>query len=314
MSDREPGASQGAPVEVVVDPAETVGATPTMVDLAAQVSHDPLGPIREGSRQTFRWTAENGLDELFRAHEVAHQWWGIGVRPASDRDRWLAEGFSEFTGLWYAARARGSVGLYRERLAETREEILDRRGEAAPISLGSRIATDRAEDYSLMVYQKGAWVLHMLRTLLTDPDTGDDTVFAEMVKEFYQSHRTRPATTADLRAAVERAVGGDMGWFFDQWVHGSHVPTYRFAHRYEDLPDGSVKATVRVRQEEVPEDFQMIVPILLDFGAEGTAVVRMRVAGPLSEAELPLLPRRPDRIVLNPHESVLAEVKTEDWR
>ncbi|MDX1494595.1 MAG: hypothetical protein R3253_11075, partial [Longimicrobiales bacterium] len=47
---------------------------------------------------TFQWTSSKGFDEMFRAHEVAHQWWGIGVRPATYRDWWLAEGFSEFSG------------------------------------------------------------------------------------------------------------------------------------------------------------------------------------------------------------------------
>ena len=56
---------------------------------------------------TFQWSSEKGFDDMFRAHEVAHQWWGISVRPATYRDWWLAEGFSEFSGWWYAARAFG---------------------------------------------------------------------------------------------------------------------------------------------------------------------------------------------------------------
>lgn len=104
-----------------------------------------------------------------------------------------------------------------------------------------------------------------------------------------------------------------MQWFFDQWVYGSDIPTYVFSHRYEDTPDGSVLATVRIRQENVPDDFRMFVPILLDFGDEGTATVRVDVRGPVTEVELPLLPREPDSIELNPFEAVLAETKTEGW-
>lgn len=263
------------------------------------------------SWSTFQMTSEKGFDEMFRAHEMAHQWWGIGVRPATSRDRWLAEGFSEFAGLWYAARARGSVDLYLERLEETRKELLDRRGEADPIALGTRVDP---EDYQSVIYHKGAWVLHMLRTLLTDPDTGNDDVFAELMRSFYRNSLGKAVGTAHFEAAVTQAVGADMTWFFDQWVRGSHIPTYVFSYQLEDQPDGSVKARVRVRQEDVPEDFRMIVPILLDFGAEGTAMVRMDVNGPLTEAELPLLPMRPTRVQLNPYESVLAEVETEDWR
>ena len=67
---------------------------------------------------------------------------------------------------------------------------------------------------------------------------------------------------------------------------------------------------VRVRQEHVPEDFQMVVPILLDFGDAGTAVVKVLVRGPLTEAELPLLPMKPSKVEFNPFEAVLAETKT----
>ncbi len=263
---------------------------------------------------TFQWTSSSGFDELFRAHEVAHQWWGIGVRPATYRDWWIAEGFSEFSGLWYAARARGSVDMYYKRLKETREALLKRRSESPPIALGTRIRfSDHPEDYEQTIYQKGAWVLHMLRTLLTDHDTGSDDRFTAVMRTFWERHKDGSASTASFQAVAEEVVGSDLDWFFQQWVYGSDIPTYRFAHRYEQQPDGSVKATVRVRQERVPDGFQMLVPVLVDFGADGSAVVPIAVAGPESVVELPLLPRVPDRIEFNPYEAVLAETRTEGW-
>ena len=148
---------------------------------------------------------------------------------------------------------------------------------------------------------------------MTDVDTGSDDVFTSMMQGFYTDHLGGMASTIAFQRAVEEALGGSMQWFFDAWVYGSDVPTYVFSHRYQDVADGVV-ATVRIRQEEVPEDFRMIVPIMLDFGDEGTATVRVDVSGPVTEVELPLLPRVPDDIVFNPFEAVLAEVKTEDWK
>ncbi|MEM7416878.1 MAG: M1 family aminopeptidase [Gemmatimonadota bacterium] len=264
---------------------------------------------------TFRWTSSEGFDEIFRAHEVAHQWWGIGVTPATYRDWWIAEGFSEFSGWWYAARARGSIDMYYRRLEETRELLLDRRGEAAPIQMGRRAGSrDHPEDYQLQIYFKGAWVLHMLRGVLTDPDTGNDDLFVEVMNTFYQRHLGQKASTASFQAVVEEVVGSPMGWFFQQWVYQSDIPTYRFSHKYEEQPDGSVVATVRVRQEDVGPNFQMLVPILLDFGEEGSAQVRITVSGPETEVVLPTLPRIPDSIEFNPFEAVLAETHTEGWR
>lgn len=264
---------------------------------------------------TFQYTGEQGFDEIFRAHEVAHQWWGIGVRPATYRDWWLAEGFSEFSGWWYAARARGSVELYLRRLKETREALLRRRDRAAPVGLGRRVANSREpEDYERIVYHKGAWVLHMLRTMLTNPETGNDDAFTSIMRTFYTRYVGGPVTTASFRSVAEEVVDADLGWFFEQWINGSAIPSYTFSHRYEEQADGQIRATIRVRQEQVDDSFRMIVPVLLDFGDEGNAVVQVNVTGPLTEYELPLLPRIPDAIVFNPYEAVLADTRTERWR
>jgi hypothetical protein len=262
------------------------------------------------SALTFQQTDEKGFMEMFRGHEVAHQWWGISVRPATYRDWWLAEGFSEFSGWWYAARARGDVERYHRRLETTRLEILERRDEAAPIALGRRAGAD----YQTVVYHKGAWVLHMLRTMLTDHDTGDDSVFGTVMNTFYTRYLGRAATTRAFQQVVEEVVGVDMGWFFDQWVYRSAIPTYTFSSNLVDQPDGTVTGSVRIRQEDVPDDFRMVVPILLDFGEQGTAIVQINVQGPLTEGELPPLPMRPRAITFNPDEAVLAETRTEDWR
>jgi len=264
---------------------------------------------------TFQWTDSQGSDDAFRAHEVAHQWWGIGVRPATYHDRWLSEGFADFSGLWYAARARGSFQLLMGRLAEMREEILERRDEAAPIWLGTRVGTvENPGDYQTIVYEKGAWVLHMLRTLLTDPETGDDSDFVALMQDFYTTFRGRSATTEQFIQMANRHAGSSLDWFFRQWVYGSAIPTYHFSYKLDELESGEYRATVRVRQEDVPDDFQMIVPIDVDFGERGTVTTLVGVSGATTEVELPLLPMEPEELIFNPRESVLAETRTEGWQ
>ena len=297
---------------------QAFGPTPVKEFTATEILSDH-GEAYPGlvllSWQTFQTTSEQGYSEMFRAHEVAHQWWGIGVRPATYHDRWMAEGFAEFSGLWYMARVRGSLELYQKRLKEGREALLERRDEAPPVWLGTRASSsEHPEDYQTVVYQKGAWVLNMLRNLLMDWDGGSEDVFDALMHDFYSSHLGKAVTTEQFQADVEAHVGQSMQWFFDEWVYGSAIPTYTFSHRLEEQPDGQWKAWVRVRQEDVPEDFQMVVPVLLDFGASGTAVVKLLVSGPLTEAELPLLPMKPERVRFNPYEAVLAETKTEGWK
>jgi len=298
--------------EEVFGPTGTTELVATEIPYTHGEAHSGLVLL---SWTTFHWTTTEGFDEIFRAHEVAHQWWGIGVRPATYHDRWMSEGFAQFSGLWYMARRRGSLSLLQRHLESTREEIWDRRDEAGPIWLGTRAGSSSDPgDYSLTVYDKGAWVLHMLRVLLSDPDTGSDAAFEAMIKDFFATYQGEAASTEQFREVVERHVGIPMDWFFNQWVYGTAIPEYRFSYRTEELPSGEYLMTVRVRQLGVPDDFQMLVPIYLDFGVGGDAQVNIAVVGPETELELPLLPMEPEDVVFNPSESVLAEVREERWR
>jgi hypothetical protein len=300
---------------------DVFGPTPIQTMVATEIfsNHGEAYPgLVLLSFSTFLVSDEQGEDDMFRGHEIAHQWWGISVTPATYRDRWLAEGFAEFSGWWYGAASLGSVDLYHRQLREARERILTRlarREEAWPLGLGTRLLeSERPEDYEMMIYHKGAWVLHMLKVMLTNPDTGDDSAFRRVMRTFHERYAGAKATTRDFQRVVEEVVGVEMGWFFAQWVYGSSIPTYTFSYQLTPQADGSVGGRVRIRQENVPDDFTMIVPILLDFGAEGSAEVRVAVTGPVSESELPILPREPDRIVFNPDEAVLAETRTERWQ
>jgi hypothetical protein len=265
---------------------------------------------------TFQNTSDQGDDEVFRAHEVAHQWWGIGVDFASYHDQWLSEGFSNFSGLWYLQTVSKDNDRYFAMLRRWRSSILLREGEPGPISLGYRVFASRDDDlndYQTVVYKKGAWVIHMLRILMLDLKTMSDDRFTAMMKDFYAKFEGRRASTEDFQRVVERHTGAEMGWFFDQWVHSSAIPTYRVAHRTEPAGNGQFRVRLRVRQEGVPESFQMFVPVTLDLGKGGKARVRVKVKGAVSEIELPLMPAEPKNLKFNDLEGVLAEVKTMGW-
>jgi len=164
----------------------------------------------------------------------------------------------------------------------------------------------------LVVYQKGAWVLHMLRNMMLNLRTMDEQPFQAMMRDFYQTYRGKRASTEDFQRVVERHVSQPMDWFFRQWVYGTAVPTYTVSWNAEPLTDGRYTLRLRVRQTDVPADFTMFVPLLIQFG-DGQALVRVKVKGEVTETSL-ALPDRPTQVTLNPLESVLAEVKTEEWR
>ncbi len=263
---------------------------------------------------TFQQTDQQGEDEVFRAHEVAHQWWGIGVDFATYHDQWLSEGLANFSGLWYLHAARRESDKYFGMLRRWWANIFDKRDEPSPIWLGYRASSSKDETgYQVLVYQKGAWVLHMLRILMLELRTVKEDRFTAMMQDFYRTYRSRRASTEDFQRIVERHIGMSMNWFFTQWVYGTEIPRYRVAYETDRADDGQYRVTLRVEQDNVPDDFQMYVPVTVDLDQNRQGRFRVNVRGPQSEIVLPLLPAEPKGVKFNDLEGVLCDVKMVGW-
>lgn len=271
---------------------------------------------------TFDRNDQRGGHEIFRAHEVAHQWWGIGVDFKTYHDQWISEGFSEYSGLMYMQAVLKDNEKFFKRLDDYRWELINNRKsflvespQAGPIWLGYRTSSSSTEgDYDLVIYKKGAWVLHMLRNLLIDLNTMKEDKYHGMMREFFTTYHDKSASTEDFQRTVEKYAGMNMGWFFKQWVYGTGIPSYKYSYKVEEVPGGKFKVHLRVNQANVPADFQMHVPVKIDFGDGKAARVRVLVRGSESEPQLPLLPLEPKKVIFNDLESVLCEVEEVDWR
>ncbi|HTK55994.1 MAG TPA: M1 family aminopeptidase, partial [Gemmatimonadales bacterium] len=258
------------------------------------------------------WT--QGFNQVFRAHEVAHQWWGISVDYASYRDRWLSEGLAQFSGLWYAQTRLGSLDKYLGFLREYRGNLLASREHLGAMSLGHRVGTHQfGQYYSYGVYERGAWTMHMLRVLLLRLSDMNEDKFTNAMREFYTTYRGHPASTDDLRHVMEKYAGTDLGWFFSQWVDGNQIPTYRWAWHAEPGEGTQTRLQIRVRQTNVPDAFQMYVPVAVELTDGRTLKTRVKVTGPVTNAVLPPLPAPVKGVRFNELEGVLAEVSSEGW-
>jgi aminopeptidase N len=246
---------------------------------------------------------------------VAHQWWGIGVDYATYHDRWLSEGLASFAGLWYLqTSSTKEPKRYFDMLDRWRSDVMLRRERGDPVWLGNRVGSaSEAGDYQALVYYKGAWIMHMLRVLMLDLKTMSEDRFSNAIRDFYMKYEGQRASTEDLRRTFERHSGADLGWFFEQWVYRSEIPTYKVAWMTEPAEGGKHRVKLRVEQANVPNDFQMYVPVTLDLGANTVARLRVRVAGPRTELELPLMPSKPRDLKFNDLSGVLGEVRNASW-
>jgi hypothetical protein len=256
-------------------------------------------------------------DEIFRAHEVAHQWWGIGVDVGSYHDYWLGEGFATYSSLWFVQAAFHDNDVFFKVLDRWKDEIFNNRKylfgsgqEAGPIWLGIRTNTSDTEgDYNLIIYKKGAWVLHMLRNMMIDLKTMKEDPFQKMIKEFYKTYYGKKATTEDFKKITEKYCGMDMTWFFNQFVYGTELPTYNFSYTSEKTEEGKVIVKCKIITENVSEDFKMYVPLTIKFSGDRFARIRIEVKGKESMVKLPVLPEVPEEIIFNDLNSVLCKVE-----
>ena len=125
-----------------------------------------------------------------------------------------------------------------------------------PISLGHRVQSSHdadVDDYSTVVYKKGAWVVHMLRILMLDLKTMNEDRFTETMQDFYRTYEGGRASTADFRRVVERHTGADMGWFFDSGSTARRSPPTRWPPAPSPWSDGQFRVRLQVQQEDVPE-------------------------------------------------------------
>ncbi len=268
---------------------------------------------------TFYQTGFYGYDQVFRAHEVAHQWWGIEVGFESYHDQWLSESFSEFSGIWYLQQLKDGKELFtdmmdtwHEKILMNRQYMFDSGQESGPIWLGVRTSsTQTAGDYDLIVYKKGAWVLHMLRMMLYDWQNESDVRFIKMMKDFYYTFKGRKASTVDFQGIVEKHIKMPMDWFFNQWIYGTEIPKYEYAIESEESDDETYRLNIAVRQNENQKLLQMPIPVEVRYDDDTSEYFIIEMEQYLVHREI-LLKKEPDDIIINPLHSVLAELEEVD--
>ncbi len=270
---------------------------------------------------------------FLRAHEVAHQWWGAAVGWETYRDQWIPEGFAHYSAALYMLHTLGEPGEFAEAIDTWRRDLLGEvtlgigQGrayyglsaamvresdghEAGPLAAGRRLASaEKPMEYQLLAYEKGALVLHMLRAMLLDPVTSADDRFLAMLRGFAQSHTGDVASTTAFEQAVSDTFGEPMDWFFDQWVYGTEVPTYRPDLDVVATGDSANPFALRgtIRQEDVFEGFRMPVPIELAFAAGNVETHVVWVDADEVDVDIPLA-GRPERVEFNAGNAVLARV------
>jgi aminopeptidase N len=206
-----------------------------------------------------------GKAENLIAHEVAHQWFGNSVTERDWPHIWLSEGFATYLTSVYNEKLHGSETLA-ESMKSARTRVL-RASERSPRPVIDTAFTSLMALLNVNSYQKGAWVLHMLRY-----EIGDE-LFWKGMRNFYERFRNGNAVTDDFRKTMEEVSGRDLKGFFNQWLWVAGEPDLKI-----NLVPGKKKGTSDILVEQVQgELFTFNIEILIkDQGAEKIVTVPVK--------------------------------------
>ena len=240
------------------------------------------------------------IPSFFLAHELAHQWWGHGVSGRNYRERWLSEAFAQYAAALWVRHHEGEQTF--RSVLEHMAEWAFRMNDEGPIHLGQRLGAVQRDPqiYRAVVYDKGAYVLHMLRAIV-----GEET-FRRGLEVFQQRHRFAKAGTTDLRLALEEASGRDLEPHFAEWVFGTSLPEITWRAEGSTAPDGTARTVVELRAVRLPGPVPVSVTASFPGRRTETKVVELGLQGARVEFRGP---RPPDRITVNGDRGLLARVK-----
>ncbi|SKC24264.1 M1 family metallopeptidase, partial [Alkalitalea saponilacus] len=200
---------------------------------------------------------------ILMPHELAHMWFGNSITNQTWQHIWLNEGFATYAEALYYEYTSG-MGAYHNHMR----------------SMGARHIWDRVlfneddsrhwEIFDYFYYEKGAWLLHMLRGYI-----GDDEIFFDLIKAYAQDPQFKHGyvTTDEFRQYVEAFTGLDLYNFFDQWVYDMSFADYEY-NFYSDLAQGKAGLTINQSQSEGTsnerEVFEMNLDLRIEF-ADGSS-------------------------------------------
>jgi aminopeptidase N len=223
----------------------------TLQDLVGPFPYEKLAHVESATRyggmenSAAIFYADQGyvtrrMGEAVVRHETAHQWFGDAVTERDFHHLWLSEGFATYLDLVVGSALDGDSVLARGMRDEAVRYMSSRDVDRPVIDSSVTLLTRLLNTNS---YNKGAWVLHMLRGQL------GDSVFWLGIREYYRRYRDSSVTSEDFERVMERASGLALGWFFTEWLRQPGYPELDVTWR-ADTARGRVALEVRQAQPD----------------------------------------------------------------
>jgi hypothetical protein len=248
------------------------------------------------------------FSELLHAHEVAHQWWGNLVTSGSYQDEWLMEALANYSAMMALEKRKGRRALDSV-LNEYRDNLLTEAGgktleSAGPIIWGTRLINSQTPNaWRVITYEKGSWILHMLRMRM------GDARFLGLLGALVKQKRYQRLSTEEFQQLAAsflppRSEDPKLEGFFDQWVYGTGIPTLKFSYTVRGkAPRVRVRATVT--QSDVDDEFSAYVPVDIQLPGRKTVTHWLRTASEPMPITIEVK-QTPLKVTFDPANAILA--------
>jgi aminopeptidase N len=229
-------------------------------------------------------------------HEIAHQWFGNAVTEATWDDAWLSEGITTYFTMLFIENEYGNAE-YEKEIVKAKEAVFKMSKKLPDFSIVSPRSAEKEEVVSSLTYQKGAWILHMLRDLVGDND------FKKGIRAYYSKYFNLNASTDEFRMEMEKASGKDLKLFFKQWLYQPINPAINGLWNYDAK---SKKITIQLTQNG---DFLFNLPVEIAYYKKGDSVpkiLKMNLSKK-QQTQTFRIGEEPDKLEIDPRNVLLSE-------
>lgn len=237
----------------------------------------------------------NGKNEVeaLIAHEIAHQWFGNSASENDWNHVWLSEGFATYFAILYQESVYGDDKRKQELLLD-RNQIIDY-FKKNPSPIVDPSIKEPLKVLSVNTYQKGGWVLNMLRREL------GDELFWEGVVSYYKRYQNANAMTEDFKEVMEQVSGKELDKFFQQWIFTKGYPELKWDWYYE-------KNKLYIDIEQLQDYHVFSFPLEIEVNGDIEKPYSLDINSKKTTFEIPLK-AKPKEIILDPNMWLLFEEK-----
>lgn len=239
-------------------------------------------------------TGKGNIHELI-AHEIVHQWFGNSASELDWPHLWLSEGFATYLTDLYIEDHKGK-GAFLNQLRKQRDAVI-RFNTKNKLPLKDTISTNTQDMLNTNAYQKGAWILHMLRE-----QVGKE-LFWKAIARYYDTYKYQHATSKDFIYVFEQVTDMDITRYYEEWICQSGHPIISYT-----MEETSEKYRIKFHQNQ-QENFHFSLEFLVLY-EDNTEELKTLV---FTEKEVVLelaSSKKIRRILLDPNFKLLFEEKT----